>query len=108
MRLAATTGDLRPNAGKLAKSAPLFHRSGCAVLVAARPAQLFAQNPERGEYSRQFGSHLGNPGSKDSATLQACSHAIFCSPLSDRILSSLCIVVRTAAFEFRSFAEGRE
>src|SRR5262249_16150657 len=26
---------------------PLFHRSGCPVLVAARPPQLFAQNPER-------------------------------------------------------------
>ena len=49
--------------GKMARSAP-DHRSGCPMRWwPSIPRVWLAGRPEKREYSRLFGSHLGNPSS---------------------------------------------
>jgi hypothetical protein len=54
---------------KMARSAP-DHRSGCPMRWwPSSPRGCLAGRPEIREYSRQIGSHLGNPGVTQSAWL---------------------------------------
>jgi hypothetical protein len=47
---------------KIARSAPRASFGLPELLVASTPRVSLATRPERREYSRQFGSHPGNPG----------------------------------------------
>jgi hypothetical protein len=47
---------------KIAKSAPRASFGLPELLVTSTPRVSLATRPERREYSRQFGSHPGNPG----------------------------------------------
>src|SRR5262249_20738820 len=47
---------------KMARSAPRASFGLPELLVASTPRASLATRPERREYSRQFGSHPGNPG----------------------------------------------
>src|SRR5215471_14369302 len=55
---------------KIARSAPRASFGLPELLVASTPRVSLATRPERREYSRQFGSHPGNPGFTVSATPQ--------------------------------------
>ena len=47
---------------KMARSAPRPSFGLPEVLVAVRTSRLSCRKAEKRKYSRQFGSHLGNPG----------------------------------------------
>src|SRR5215475_13215346 len=47
---------------KIARSAPRASFGLPELLIASTPRASLATRPERREYSRQFGSHPGNPG----------------------------------------------
>ena len=49
--------------GKIARSNPRPSFGPPVVLVAAGSSRLVSREAENRYYSRQFGSHLGNPGS---------------------------------------------
>jgi hypothetical protein len=49
---------------KIARSAPRASFGLPELLVTSAPRVSLATRPERREYSRQFGSHPGNPGSQ--------------------------------------------
>src|SRR5665647_1819322 len=61
-RLTQPTGGVRPNARKMARSAPRPPFGLAEVPVTVGTSRLSCGNAIKREYSRQFGSHMGNPG----------------------------------------------
>ena len=51
---------------KMARSAPRLSYRLLEVAVLSEPRFCLAEKPEKREYSRRFGSHLGNSGLKES------------------------------------------